>query len=67
VEVLRRGAVTVVNTLGQRHSGKPWAASFLPEMAERLLGETPLLQTAPMYWGGINTERSHLLTNCRRC
>lgn len=63
VEVLRRGAVTVVNTLGSGILESPGLLRFLPELAERLLGETPLLQTAPMYWGGINTERSHLLTN----
>ncbi|HEY6646396.1 MAG TPA: circularly permuted type 2 ATP-grasp protein [Mycobacterium sp.] len=63
VEVLRRGAVTVVNTLGSGILESPGLLRFLPQLAERLLGETPLLQTAPMYWGGINTERSHLLTN----
>ena len=63
VEVLRRGAVTVVNTLGSGILESPGLLRFLPELAERLLGETPLLQTAPMYWGGIDTERSHLLTN----
>jgi uncharacterized circularly permuted ATP-grasp superfamily protein/uncharacterized alpha-E superfamily protein len=62
VEVLRRGAVTVVNTLGSGILESPGLLRFLPELAERLLGETPLLPTAPMYWGGINTERSHLLT-----
>ena len=63
VEVLRRGAVTVVNTLGSGILESAGLLRFLPELAERLLGETPLLQTAPMYWGGINTERSHLLAN----
>jgi uncharacterized circularly permuted ATP-grasp superfamily protein/uncharacterized alpha-E superfamily protein len=63
VEVLRRGAVTVVNTLGSGILESPGLLRFLPELAERLLGETPMLTTAPLYWGGINTERSHLLTN----
>jgi uncharacterized circularly permuted ATP-grasp superfamily protein/uncharacterized alpha-E superfamily protein len=63
VEVLRRGAVTVVNTLGSGILESPGLLRFLPELAERLLGETPLLPTAPVYWGGINTERSHLLSN----
>ena len=61
VEVLRRGAVTVVNTLGSGILESAGLLRFLPELAERLLGETPLLETAPVYWGGINTERSHLL------
>jgi uncharacterized circularly permuted ATP-grasp superfamily protein/uncharacterized alpha-E superfamily protein len=63
VEVLRRGAVTVVNTLGSGILESPGLLRFLPELAERLLGEAPLLQTLPVYWAGINTERSHLLTN----
>jgi uncharacterized circularly permuted ATP-grasp superfamily protein/uncharacterized alpha-E superfamily protein len=63
VEVLRRGAVTVVNTLGSGILESPGMLRFLPELADRLLGETPLLATAPVYWGGINTERSHLLSN----
>ncbi|WP_029116951.1 circularly permuted type 2 ATP-grasp protein [Mycobacterium sp. URHB0044] len=63
VEVLRRGAVTVVNTLGSGILESPGLLRFLPELAELLLGETPLLQTAPAYWGGIDVERSHLLAN----
>ena len=63
VEVLRRGAVTVVNTLGSGILESPGLLRFLPDLAERLLGETPQLATAPVYWGGVNTERSHLLTN----
>ena len=62
VEVLRRGAVTVVNTLGSGILESPGLLRFLPDLAEALLGETPLLETAPVYWGGINTERSHLLS-----
>jgi uncharacterized circularly permuted ATP-grasp superfamily protein/uncharacterized alpha-E superfamily protein len=63
VEVLRRGAVTVVNTLGSGILESPGLLRFLPELAERLLGETPLLETAPAYWGGIDVERSHLLSH----
>ena len=62
VEVLRRGAVTVVNTLGSGILESPGLLRFLPELAESLLGETPLLETAPVYWGGIDVERSHLLS-----
>ena len=61
VEVLRRGAVTVVNTLGSGVLESPGLLRFLPELAEKLLGESPLLETAPVYWGGIGVERSHLL------
>ncbi|WP_135454072.1 circularly permuted type 2 ATP-grasp protein [Mycobacterium sp. DL99] len=62
VEVLRRGAVTVVNTLGSGILESPGLARFLPELAELLLDEKPQLTAAPMYWGGIDIERSHLLT-----
>ncbi len=40
VEVLRRGAVTVVNTLGSGMLESPGLLRFLPELAELLLGET---------------------------
>ncbi|MBO0866093.1 MAG: circularly permuted type 2 ATP-grasp protein, partial [Mycobacterium sp.] len=61
VEVLRRGAVTVVNTLGSGILESPGLLRFLPGLAQQLLGETPLLPTPPLYWGGIDAERSHLL------
>jgi uncharacterized circularly permuted ATP-grasp superfamily protein/uncharacterized alpha-E superfamily protein len=63
VEAQHRGTVTVVNTLGSGILESPGLLRFLPELAERLLGEPPLLQTAPVYWGGIAGERSHLLAN----
>lgn len=63
VEVLRRGAVTVVNTLGSGVLESPGLMRFLPELGELLLGEDPKLPTAPVYWGGIDVERSHLLTH----
>jgi uncharacterized circularly permuted ATP-grasp superfamily protein/uncharacterized alpha-E superfamily protein len=61
VEVLRRGAATVVNTLGSGILESPGLMRFLPELSLQLLGETPLLPTASLYWGGIDAERSHLL------
>ncbi|HWT48168.1 MAG TPA: circularly permuted type 2 ATP-grasp protein, partial [Mycobacterium sp.] len=63
VEAQRRGTVTVVNTLGSGILENPGLLRFLPELAERLLGEAALLDTAPVYWGGIVSERSHLLAN----
>jgi uncharacterized alpha-E superfamily protein len=62
VETLRRGAVSVVNTLGSGILESPGLLRFLPDLALALLGEVPLLETAPVYWGGINVERSHLLS-----
>jgi uncharacterized circularly permuted ATP-grasp superfamily protein/uncharacterized alpha-E superfamily protein len=63
VEAQHRGTVTVVNTLGSGILENPGLLRFLPELAERLLGEAALLGTAPVYWGGIAVERSHLLAN----
>jgi len=62
VEVQRRGAVTVVNTLGAGILESPGLQRFLPQLAERLLGEKPLLDTPQLYWGGFDRERSHLLS-----
>ncbi|MEH3134766.1 MAG: circularly permuted type 2 ATP-grasp protein [Mycolicibacterium neoaurum] len=66
VEVLRRGAATVVNTLGSGILESPGLMRFLPELAELLTGETPQLASPQMYWGGIDVERSHLLTQLSR-
>lgn len=63
VEALRRGAVTVVNTLGSGVLENPGLLRFLPELAEHLVGESPMLATTPLYWAGIDIERSHLLAN----
>jgi uncharacterized circularly permuted ATP-grasp superfamily protein/uncharacterized alpha-E superfamily protein len=62
VEAQHRGTVTVVNTLGSGILESPGLLRFLPELAEQLLGETPVLTTAPTYWAGIDRERSHLLS-----
>lgn len=63
VEAQHRGTVTVVNTLGSGILESAGLLRFLPELAEQLLGEAPLLATAPSYWGGIDSERSHLLAH----
>lgn len=62
VEAQRRGAVTVVNTLGSGVLESPGLQRFLPEMSEYLLGESPLLETPSLYWAGDDKERSHLLS-----
>ncbi len=61
VEVQRRGAVTVVNTLGAGILESPGLQRFLPQLGEALLGEKPLLETPQWFWGGFDRERSHLL------
>ena len=61
VEAQRRGAVTVINTLGSGILESPGVQRFLPDLAELLCGERPLLDRPPMYWAGFDDERSHLL------
>ncbi|MBW0014004.1 circularly permuted type 2 ATP-grasp protein [Mycobacterium sp.] len=63
VEAQHRGTVTVVNTLGSGILESPGLLRFLPDLAQRFLGEAPLLHTAPVYWGGMAGERSHLQAN----
>lgn len=63
VEVLRRGAVTVVNSLGSGVLENPGLARFLPDLSRRLLDEPLALSGGQSWWGGIDTERSHLLAN----
>lgn len=63
VEVLRRGAVTVVNTLGSGLLESPALSAFLPRIARSVLGADLQLDGMPAYWGGDDTERSHLVAN----
>ncbi|MFC6014576.1 circularly permuted type 2 ATP-grasp protein [Nocardia lasii] len=63
VEVLRRGAVTVVNTLGSGLLESPALSLFLPRIARSVLGEDLLLEATPSYWGGDDTQRSHLVSH----
>ncbi|MGK8521583.1 circularly permuted type 2 ATP-grasp protein [Nocardia asteroides] len=66
VEVLRRGAVTVVNTLGSGLLENPALAGFLPRLSRALLGEDLLMESAPSYWGGHEREREHLIANLHK-
>ncbi|GEM30782.1 hypothetical protein NN3_17890 [Nocardia neocaledoniensis NBRC 108232] len=63
VEVLRRGAVTVVNTLGSGLLESPALSAFLPRIARSVLGADLLLDGTPAYWGGDDSERSHLVAH----
>ncbi|WP_307829524.1 circularly permuted type 2 ATP-grasp protein [Antrihabitans stalagmiti] len=61
VEVMRRGRVTVVNTLGSGILEAPGLPRLLPDLCRRLLDEDLLLESVPRYWAGEPAERSHLL------
>lgn len=66
VEVLRRGAVTVVNTLGSGLLESPALAAFLPRLSEALLDQELKLPSVQTYWGGDDAQRSHLIGNLHR-
>ncbi|WP_084436004.1 circularly permuted type 2 ATP-grasp protein [Aldersonia kunmingensis] len=63
VEVLRRGAVSVVNTLGSGVLENPALQGFLPEMCRALLDEDLQLDSVPSYWGGDPLQRTKLLAD----
>ncbi|KAA0024706.1 circularly permuted type 2 ATP-grasp protein [Antrihabitans cavernicola] len=63
VEVLRRGAVSVVNTLGSGVLENAALPGFLPQLSRSLLGEELLLESTPTYWAGDDLQKSHLLAN----
>jgi uncharacterized circularly permuted ATP-grasp superfamily protein/uncharacterized alpha-E superfamily protein len=66
VEVLRRGAVTVVNTLGSGVLENPALLNYLPSLAKALLGEELLLPAVETFWGGDRKQCAHLLANLSR-
>ncbi|GAB4582481.1 hypothetical protein Ntsu_03130 [Nocardia sp. IFM 10818] len=66
VEVLRRGAVTVVNTLGSGLLESPAVAAFLPRLSRLLLDEELKLAGIESYWGGDDSERAALTANLHR-
>ena len=63
VDIMRRGAVQVVNTPGSSVLESPALACFLPAVCRELFGEDLLLPSAPTYWCGDDAQRSHVLTN----
>ncbi|WP_072801928.1 circularly permuted type 2 ATP-grasp protein [Rhodococcoides yunnanense] len=65
VEVLRRGAVTVVNTLGSGVLESAALLPLLPAMSRALLDEDLLLESTPTYWGGDSAALSHMQAHIR--
>ncbi|WP_307828553.1 circularly permuted type 2 ATP-grasp protein [Antrihabitans sp. YC2-6] len=62
VEVMRRGAVTVVNTLGSGVLENPGLPRLLPRLCRELLDEDLALPSVPRYWAGDPSELSHVLS-----
>lgn len=65
VEVLRRGAVSVVNTLGSGVLENPALLPLLPALGRALLDEDLLLDSTPTTWGGSKHGVSHLTSRLR--
>jgi len=63
VEAARLGGVSIVNTLGSGVLENPGLASYLPRLAEHLLGEPLLLPSVPTWWCGDDDGRRHVLAH----
>ncbi|MDQ1180294.1 circularly permuted type 2 ATP-grasp protein [Rhodococcus sp. SORGH_AS_0301] len=62
LEVARRGAVTVVNTIGSGALENAALFGRLPELGRALLGEEPLLDSVPAFWAGDPHGLSHIVS-----
>ncbi|NMN96107.1 circularly permuted type 2 ATP-grasp protein [Antrihabitans stalactiti] len=63
VEVMRRGKVTVVNTLGSGVLENPALPRLLPRLCRELLDEDLALPSVQRYWAGDAAERSYVLAH----
>jgi uncharacterized circularly permuted ATP-grasp superfamily protein/uncharacterized alpha-E superfamily protein len=52
MDAMRAGQVRIVNDPGSDLAQAPGLAAFLPQLAERLLGEKLLLESVPTFWLG---------------
>lgn len=62
LEVARRGAVTVVNTIGSGVLENVALLGRLPALGRELLGEDALLESVPSYWAGDRLGLSHIIS-----
>ena len=67
IEVQRRGAVTVVNTLGAGILESPGLQRFLPQLAERLLGRSRCWTPRSCTGAGSSASVRICWPGCRRC
>lgn len=63
MECVRQGTVTVLNNLGSGVLENPALLPFLPELCERLLGQSLRLPSVETWWCGDKTALSHALSN----
>jgi uncharacterized circularly permuted ATP-grasp superfamily protein/uncharacterized alpha-E superfamily protein len=63
MECVRQGTVSVLNNLGSGVLENPALLPFLPELSERLLGQSLRLPSVDTWWCGDNAALSHVLNN----
>jgi uncharacterized circularly permuted ATP-grasp superfamily protein/uncharacterized alpha-E superfamily protein len=63
VEAARRRNVSIVNPLGSGLAENPALLPYLGELTRTLLGEEPLIGSAPSWWCGEPAGRSHVLAH----
>ncbi|NLA34587.1 MAG: circularly permuted type 2 ATP-grasp protein [Actinobacteria bacterium] len=66
VEACRRGTVALANPLGSGVAECTALLNVLPALTRTLLGEEPLIDSAPTWWCGDATGRSHVIANLDR-
>jgi uncharacterized circularly permuted ATP-grasp superfamily protein/uncharacterized alpha-E superfamily protein len=63
LECVRQGTVSVLNNPGSGVLENPALMPFLPELCERLLGQTLRLPSVETWWCGDEAALSHVLRN----
>ncbi len=63
VEAARRRNVSIVNPLGSGLVENPALLPYLDELTRTLLGEEPMISSAPSWWCGDPLGRSHVLAH----
>ncbi len=63
MECVRQGTVSVVNNLGSGILENPALLPFLPELCERLLGQSLRLPSVETWWCGDPAALDHVLTH----
>jgi uncharacterized circularly permuted ATP-grasp superfamily protein/uncharacterized alpha-E superfamily protein len=63
MECVRQGTVSVLNNLGSGVLENPALLPFLPELTERLLGQSLRLPSVETWWCGDQASLSHVLNN----
>jgi uncharacterized circularly permuted ATP-grasp superfamily protein/uncharacterized alpha-E superfamily protein len=63
LECARQGTVSVLNNLGSGVLENPALMPFLPELCERLIGQSLRLPSVETWWCGDDAALSHVLSN----